>query len=277
MAAPDVSSRSLEDLMSLQGRVALVTGGGRGIGKAIAARLVEAGATVALGDMDLDGTKAAAEEISAAGGRAIALELDVTSEDSARAAVAAVLGELGSLDILINNAGLMPPPSPLAEVEDEEFERVMGVNVSGVLRMTRAVAPAMIEQGRGVILNLASTASYRVPNPGTIVYTTSKHAVNAITKTTALELGPHGIRVLDVAPTMVDTPGIRELREISAERAAAKGETVALGRPEAFAGLPLGRNNVPDDVARVAVFCVSDLATMMTGCSVPIDAGSMIR
>ena len=126
-------------------------------------------------------------------------------------------------------------------------------------------------------MNLASTASFRVPNPGTVVYTASKHAVNAITKTFALELGPHGIRVLDVAPVMVETPGIQELRAASAARAAAETGVVALGRADAFASLPLGRAAVPDDVARVVVFCVSDLATLMTGCTVAIDSGSLIR
>jgi NAD(P)-dependent dehydrogenase (short-subunit alcohol dehydrogenase family) len=277
MTAPDVSARSITDLMSLERRVALVTGGAQGIGLAIAARLSEAGASVMLADRQRDLAEQSAAKLGAAGRTASAVALDVRSDASALEAVAATLERFGRIDILINNAGLMPPPSPLGEVDSDELASVMDVNVAGVVRMTRAVIPALVEQGSGVIVNLASTASFRVPNPGTVVYTSSKHAVNAVTKASALELGPLGIRVLDVAPTMVDTPGIRKLRELSAERAAARGETVALGRPEAFAKLPLGRGNVPDDVARVVLFCVSDMAAMMTGCTVAIDGGSMIR
>ncbi|MFD9665126.1 SDR family NAD(P)-dependent oxidoreductase [Rhodococcus sp. NPDC059968] len=277
MVARDVSSRSLADLYSLNGRVALVTGGGRGLGAAIAARLAEAGATIAIADIDMLLAQESAEKIAAGGAKAVAVHMDVTSPESTIDAVQSIRDQLGEIDILINNAGLLGVPSPYNEIKDEDFDRVLAVNVRGVLNVSRVVAPLMVAAGReGVIINIASTASYRVPNPGTIIYTTSKHAVNAITKGLAVELGPQGIRVLDIAPVMVETPGLLELRERSVQKARESGETVELGNPAAFADLPLGRNANEDDVARVVTFAASDAAILMTGCTLAVDAGSMV-
>jgi len=278
MPVPDVSARSLLDLFSLEGRTALVTGGARGIGEAIARRLLEAGATVALADLDLEATRATAASLAAAGGTIEPFALDVTDQASIDTCFAAVNASLGQVNILINNAGILSRPSSFIEVDPAVWAQTMAVNVTGVLNCSRVFARNLIESGDpGVIFNLASTASFRVPNPGTIVYTTSKHAVHAVTKTMALELGPHGIRVLDVAPAVVETPGLEELRAFSAARAAADPTAVRLGAKEALAALPLGRGNYPDDVARVVVFAVSDLAVMMTGSTLVVDAGSMIR
>jgi NAD(P)-dependent dehydrogenase (short-subunit alcohol dehydrogenase family) len=202
------------------------------------------------------------------------VELDVTSVESVERAVATVTAELGDIDILVNNAGLLGGPAAVADIDDALFDRVLEVNVRGAVNCARTVSTAMRTAGRpGVIVNIASTASFRVPNPGTLVYTTSKHALNAVTKVLAVELGPHGIRVLDIAPTMVETPGIAELR---ARSAAAAGGTVKLGNADAFASLPLGRSAVPDDVARVVAFVVSDAAALMTGSTVAVDAGSIV-
>lgn len=273
MIAPDVSGRSLLDLLSLQGRVALVTGGARGIGEAIAARLAEAGAHVAIGDVRSDLGRETADRL-AARTKTTFVELDVTSRASVERAVAAVTDELGEIDILVNNAGLLGASAALADIDEEVFDRVLQVNVRGAVNCSRAVSSRMMAQGRpGVIVNIASTASYRVPNPGTLVYTTSKHALNAVTKVLSVELGPHGIRVLDIAPTMVETPGLAELR---ARSAAASGGAARLGNPNAFADLPLGRSAVPDDVARVVAFVVSDAAALMTGSTIAVDAGSIV-
>ena len=278
MAAPDLTDRSLSELFSLRGRIALVTGGARGIGEAVANRLAEAGATVAIGDLDLEIVRATAARLSTPDRRVEGFLLDVTDQDSVDGCFSNVATRLGPVDILVNNAGLLPAPASFLEMDQNAWNRTMAVNVSGILNCSRVVARALIARGSpGVILNIASTASFRVSNPGTIVYTTSKHAVNALTKTMALELGGYGIRVLDVAPTMVETPGIEELRLSSAAKAAEDGVTVKLGVASAFATLPLGRPNVPDDVARVVTFGVSDLAIMMTGSTLVVDAGSMIR
>lgn len=272
MIAPDHSSRRLDDLYSLTGRIALVTGAARGIGQSIAARLAEAGATVVIADINAALAAETAAELEAGGATATALALDVTDHLAVGIIVDQVHAAYDRIDILVNNAGLLGSSAPVTELDDDLFDRVMRVNVKGAINCSRAVAPVMIAAQSGVIVNIASTASYRVPNPGTLTYTTSKHALNAVTKVLAVELGQHGIRVLDIAPTMVDTPGIAELRAASA----ANSETAPkLGDPSAFAGLPLGRNAVPDDVARVVAFAVSDAAALMTGCTLAVDAGSM--
>jgi NAD(P)-dependent dehydrogenase (short-subunit alcohol dehydrogenase family) len=275
MTAPDVSSRSLADLFSLAGRTALVTGGARGIGESIARRLVEAGAAVAIGDTDVALAEQTAQSLSP---EVAAVELDVASPTSVRAAVDAVEQRVGPIDVLVNNAGLLPPPVPAINFDDAQWQEVLAVNVTGVMNCTREVTRRMVERNSsGAVVNIASVAAFRATSPGMIAYTTSKHAVNALTKMFALELGPHGIRVLDIAPSMVETPGMEELRALSTARAAEGGGVVPIGRPEAFARLPLGRAAVPDDVARVVVFAISDLATFMTGSTLAVDAGSLVR
>jgi NAD(P)-dependent dehydrogenase (short-subunit alcohol dehydrogenase family) len=271
MPAPDLSGRSIAELVDLSGRVALVTGGARGIGLAIAGRLAEAGAAVAVGDVDADGAAAAARALKRFGGATVGMALDVTSTDSVREALAAVAGELGGLDILVNNAGIYPP-ALVEEMPDEQWTRVLEINTTGTMRCAREAVPYLRTSGRGVICNLSSTAAFRISNPGISAYAASKHAVDGLTKALALELGGDGIRVVAVAPTLVETEGIAELR------AAVVARGVVLGDSSAFAAtLPLGRPNVPDDVARVVLFLVSDLAAMVTGSSVAVDGGSMVR
>ena len=204
--------------------------------------------------------------------------MDVSSPQSTRDAVTAIRARLGEIDILVNNAGLLGVPSPYDEIADEDFDRTMAVNVRGVLNVSRVVGPLMAAAGRhGVIINMASTASYRYPNPGMLAYTTTKHAVNALTKGLAVELGPAGIRVLDIAPTLVETPGLIALRERRREKAAEEsGRSSELGNPAAFAHLPLGRTALADDIARVVAFAASDAAILMTGSTLAVDAGSMV-
>jgi NAD(P)-dependent dehydrogenase (short-subunit alcohol dehydrogenase family) len=271
MAAPDVTGRSLADLVDLSGRVALVTGGARGIGLAVAARLAEAGAAVAVGDIDADGAVAAANELKRFGGATVGIALDVTSTDSVRDAVAAVAGEFGGLDILVNNAGIYPP-ALVETMPDEQWARVLEINTTGTMRCAREAIPYLRAAPRGVICNMSSTAAFRISNPGISAYAASKHAVDGLTKALALELGGDGIRVVAVAPTMVETEGIAELRAAAAARGVVLGDSAAFA-----ASLPLGRPNVPDDVARVVLFLVSDLAVMVTGSSVAVDGGSMVR
>ncbi|HVW34748.1 MAG TPA: SDR family NAD(P)-dependent oxidoreductase [Acidimicrobiia bacterium] len=271
MVAPDVSGRSIAELVDLSGRVVLVTGGGRGIGLAIAARLAEAGAAVAVGDVDADGAGAAARALKRFGGPTLAVTLDVTSTGSVREAMAAVTAELGGLDVLVNNAGIYPP-ALVADMPDDQWSWVLEVNTTGAMRCSREAIPHLRRSRAGVICNVSSTAAFRISNPGIGAYVASKHALDGLTKALALELGGEGVRVVAVAPTMVETEGIAELRAAAAARGS------KLGDPAAFAAsLPLGRPNVPDDVARVVLFLVSDLAAMVTGSSVAVDGGSLIR
>jgi NAD(P)-dependent dehydrogenase (short-subunit alcohol dehydrogenase family) len=278
MAAPDVSSRSLADLVSLAGRIALVTGGGKGIGAAVARRLAEAGAGVMVADID----KAAAEQVAgeireaagSSGGRssgssakAVGVELDVTDSAAVEAVVARAVAELGGLDILVNNAGIFPI-FPVLAMPDEEWDRVLRTNLYGAFYCAREAGRQMVGKG-GVIVNVASIQAFRAGAPGLAPYTSSKGALVSLTQALAVELGPMGIRVLAVAPTVVDTPGLQANMPIfQAAGVADVIETVS-------ATLPLGRTAVPDDVARVVLFCASDLATLMTGDTLLVDAGHL--
>jgi NAD(P)-dependent dehydrogenase (short-subunit alcohol dehydrogenase family) len=261
---PDVSDRTLAELISLRGRRAVVTGAGRGIGAQIVRRLAEAGAAVVAGDLDGDVAGAVAQEASAAGGRAIGCALDVGDTASLAAAADLAVTELGGLEIWVNNAGIFPTTGPAVDADDAFVDRMLHVNVRGTYAGAREAARRM--SNGGVIVNLTSTAGFKA-SAGISAYVASKHAVVGVTKALALEFGPLGIRVLAVAPTIIDTPGVREQMAPLAE--------AGLDVEARVAANPLGRMGVPDDVARVVLFCCSDLAAFMTGSTVAVDAGSL--
>jgi NAD(P)-dependent dehydrogenase (short-subunit alcohol dehydrogenase family) len=182
MQVPDVSGRSVAQLISLEGRAAVVTGGARGIGLAIARRLAEAGASVLVGDVDKAGAEEAAETIARESGQRVAgAELDVTDGASIAAAADWAVGELGGLDIWVNNAGIYPS-TPLLEMTDRDWDKVLGVNLRGTFIAAREAGRRMAQAGHGgVIINLASVAGYRAAGPGICHYVSSKHAVRGLT------------------------------------------------------------------------------------------------
>jgi NAD(P)-dependent dehydrogenase (short-subunit alcohol dehydrogenase family) len=269
MAVADVTSKSIDELVSLRGKVAAVTGGARGIGRAIALRFAEAGADVAVGDLTKDAADAVAEELLPFGVRAFGAELDVQDELSVTRFAERVALELGTVDVWVNNAGIFPA-TPVLEMDAAQWDRVLDVNLKGTFLGSRIAAARMVADGHGgVIVNVASTAGFRAGGPGVAHYVSSKHGMVGLTKSLAVELGPHGIRALGVAPTLIDTPGIDEAR--SGFLAAGLGDVI-----EQFGNrLPLGRAGVPDDVARVALFCASDLSLFMTGSTLLVDAGDV--
>lgn len=270
MPIADVSERGIDELVALENRRAVITGGAVGIGLAIGRRFAEAGADVALGDLDDVAAKEAAGVIERDfGRRALAGRLDVADEASNDAFAAQVIEELGGIDIWVNNAGIYPSV-PFEQMTADDWDRLMAVNLRGTFLGAKAASRRMIEQGSGgVIINLASTAGYSSPGPGVAHYVTSKHGVRGFTKSLAVELGPHGIRALAIAPTLIETPGIEANRQ--AFEAAGLGDVLA-----GFASrLPLGRVGVVDDVARVALFCASDLAVFMTGSTLLVDGGDV--
>lgn len=256
MSTADVAGRTLAELVSLTGRRAVVTGGGRGLGKAIAVRLAEAGADLLIGDLDEALAVATAKQL---GGRAIGVAMDVTDASSVAAAADRAVAELGGLEIWVNNAGIFPSV-PLLEMSEETWDQVFAVNARGVFVGAREAARRMA--GGGVIVNIVSTAGFRASAPGLAAYVGSKHAVRGVTREMALELAPRGIRVLGVAPSYIPT----------------EGNTVAVpdGAPiDLMLNSPVGRVGVPDDVARVVLFCASDLSTFMTGSTLLADGGTL--
>jgi NAD(P)-dependent dehydrogenase (short-subunit alcohol dehydrogenase family) len=268
MSVPDVTGRSIGELISLAGRGAVVTGGAVGIGYAIAQRLAEAGASVLLTDV-ADPEAPASRLATATGGTVVGAYLDVTDAAAIGSTAARAARELGSLDIWVNNAGIYPS-TPVLELTDEDWDRVLAVNLRGSFVGAREAARQMVDAGRGgVIINIASTAGFKAAGPGVAHYVSSKHALVGLTKSLGVELGPHGIRVLGIAPTLIETPGIEAGGE--AFRRAGLGDVI-----DSFAQrLPLGRVGAPDDVARVALFCASDLAMFMTGSTLLADGGDV--
>lgn len=265
MAIADHSHRSLVDLLSLEGRSAVVTGAARGLGAQIARRLAEAGAAVLIGDLDVAGAEAVAAEIAATAGRpAIGVHLDVTDTGTLVAAAERARSEWGRLDVWVNNAGIFPTTGPALDATDEFVDRMLVVNTRGSFAGAREAARRM-EHG-GVIINILSTAAFKGAN-GISAYIASKHAMVGVTKALAVELGPLDIRVLGVAPGFVTTPGTDE--QLAPLRAA------GLDMAARTANNPLGRAGVPDDIARVVVFACSDLAAFMTGSVLAADAGSL--
>jgi NAD(P)-dependent dehydrogenase (short-subunit alcohol dehydrogenase family) len=269
MAALDITDRSLAELMSLRGRRALVTGGGRGIGFACARRLAEAGADVMIGDLDRGSAESAAAELAGLGGNVVGSYLDVKDEGSIDDVVQQTVATLDGIDILVNNAGIYPV-TPFLEQDDLEWREILSVNLDGVARCTKAAAKHMVGSERGgVVVNLASVEAHKASGPAVAAYVASKHAVLGLTKATALELGRNGIRVVAVSPTMVLTPGTEE--QLPRFEKAGLGNVI-----EAFSTMaPLGRAGLPDDVARVVLFCASDLASFVTGSDILVDGGMM--
>ena len=269
MAIADVSGKSIAELISLKGRVAVVTGGASGLGSAVVNRLAEAGASVMILDMNADQAEAAARKVAATtGSKIIAAAVDVSDEASVSAAADRAVSELGRLDIWVNNAGLYPNV-PIFDVTIEDWDQVMAVNLRGVFIGSRQAAKRMVEANSGgPITTVVSTAGFKGVAPGVTSYVASKHGVRGMVKQMALELAPHDIRVLGVAPTFCTTEG----------NMAALAKLPERVREEISATLSslLGRVGVPDDIARAVLFAASDMAMFMTGSTLLIDAGETI-
>ena len=242
----------------LDGLVAAITGAGSGIGRASALEFAREGARVVVADQRLDAATETAQQIQAE-----CIQTDVTRFDQVQAMVQRALDRFGKLDVLVNNAGVPQSFTPLEETSDDLFDKIFAVNVKGVFYGCKAAVPHMKRQGGGVILNMASTAGIR-PRPGLAAYNASKAAVINFTKTLALELAPHHIRVVSICPVATDTPMLPEF--IGAQ-------DPVEGRQKFIATIPWGRLNRPEDLARAAVFLASPDAEMVTGTAFEVDGG----
>ena len=253
--------------MKLEKRVAIVTGGASGIGAASALAMAAEGARIVVVDLNEAGGKGMVERIERAGGQALAMAADVTRAADNQAVVDRALATWGRLDVFYANAGVPQWKTDVEQVDEAIYERIMDVNVKGVWLGARAALPVMKKAGRGVFLITASTAGIR-PRPGGQTYAMSKGAVITLAKALALEVAPHGVRVVAICPVATHTPMLPTF--MGKERVDAE----SLARYEAT--VPLGRLNQPEDIARAAVFLSSDDAAMITGTTIEVDGGRCI-
>lgn len=246
--------------MELAGRVAIVTGGSRGIGEAIVRLFVEKGATVVISDIDGEAAESLAKEITEAGGNAMALQTDVQSFESCEAMVEAVLERFGRVDILVNNAGITRD-SLLLRMSEEDWDRVISVNLKGVFNCTKAAIKPMLKARSGKIINIASVVGV-TGNAGQGNYAASKAGVIGFTKAIARELASRGINVNAVAPGFIKTKMTESLPEKAVERLVSQIPLNALGEPR--------------DVAEAVLFLSSDGARYITGQVVNVDGGMVM-
>ncbi len=245
--------------MRLEGKVAIISGGARGMGAVEARLFTREGAKVVIGDILEEDGRRTVQDIDQAGGHAHFVRLDVTREEDWRRAVGETVSRFGGVDILVNNAGIYRI-SPLEETSEEMWRQIMEVNVNGVFLGTRAVIPEMKRGGGGSIVNISSTAGL-VGSPNTSAYQASKGAVRIFTKATAIEYAREGIRANSVHPGAIDTDMIAVLLKDPAER------------QRRLDAIPLGRIGTAEEVAYGVLYLASDESSFVTGAELVIDGG----
>jgi dehydrogenase/reductase SDR family protein 4 len=247
--------------ISLKGKVALVTRGGRGIGKAITKKFAEAGASVVIASRKMDNLKATADEFSGLPGKIVPLECHVGRKDQLEGLVQAIEKQLGPVDILVNNSATNIGQGPSLEVTDDMVDKMIEVNIKAAMRLIRLTVPKMIEKKSGSIINIASIAGLR-PQPGGLLYSFTKAGLIMMTRTWACEFGQKGVRVNAIAPGLIQT----DFSEFfwKNEKYRAKLEATQ----------PIGHIGLPDEIGFAALYLASDEASYVTGQVVVIDGGA---
>ena len=249
--------------MRLANKVAIITGAGSGMGRASACLFAKEGAKVSVVDINMAGGQETVELIGRSGGLAQFISADVTKASDVDQMIQATVTAYARLDILFNNAGVPMSFTPIEEVSEELYDKILAVNLKGIFLGCKYATPIMKKQGSGVIINTASIAGVRA-RPGLNVYCASKGGVILLTKALAIELAPYNIRVNAINPVATDTPmllgfiGDRDLEE---------------GRKAFIATIPLGRLAIPEDIANAALYLASDEASMLTGTCIDVDGG----
>lgn len=261
--------KQLTELLNLKGKAAIVTGGAKGIGQGIAYRLAEAGAAVLVADIDEVTAQATARELTDKGWTAESFKVDVSDEVQVQAMIAVCKEKFGSIDILVNNAGIYPP-EPVAQMSEEDFERVIHVNLRSVFLTTKHVSEVMKPQGGGKIINITSIDALHPSMIGLAHYDASKHGVWGFTKNSALELAEHKIWVNAIAPGGVATPGIVAMSQ------GASAEQMAASTKAFIAKIPMHRMGEPDEIGTVALFLASDMSSYMVGEQIVVDGGALL-
>jgi NAD(P)-dependent dehydrogenase (short-subunit alcohol dehydrogenase family) len=249
-------AKSADSAFRLDGKMALVTGAGRGIGRSVALALAAAGAELVLVSRTRSELDEVAGVISSGGGRAQPLVLDVTRSDAARDAIAG----LDRLDILVNNAGINRP-QPFLEVDESTLDQLLGLNVRAAFLVAQAAGRLMVANGAGVIINMSSQMGHVGSELNRTVYVMTKHAIEGLTKAMAVELAPKGVRVVSIAPTFIQTPLTKPFFDHLETR------KWILDR------IPLGRGGTAEEVAQAVVFLASPAASLVTGSSLLVDGG----
>ena len=244
--------------MTAATRVAIVTGAGSGIGAAVALRLARDGFHVAVADLRLEAAGATVASIAGAGGTAHAVEVDVSSEPSVRAMVQSIVEKTGRIDALVNNAGIAGQSALSWELPDGEWEKVLGIDLSGVYYGCRAVLPHMLERGSGRIVNVASIAG-KEGNPNAVPYSAAKAGVIGLTKAIAKEVATRGVLVNCVTPAVIETPILSQVSEQHIQYMVSR--------------IPMGRTGKPEEVAALISWLCSDECTFSTGATFDISGG----